>query len=389
MNNNKQINIAIMSVADIDNYGDTLFPFISQQEILKRIPNANFRFFTPTNFIFEGTQFYGYTKENLLKYNPDAILVIGGEVIHKYDNPVWNNMYKNIKNPVLDGIASNTFFNWLDIKAYKAWFSTGVLRRWSDDLQITNDEINSLDYIGVRGIISKKNLENNDLYTHNNKIDIVPDIGWIFPRYVTSYGEILKKLSEKYSLEISEDSYVVFNTNFSAIKEEFIPHVKNVLSNFVKKTNYKVIIMPIISSYKDYDFLKNFESEDLILLPPNIELKEKVALLCGAKFYIGSSLHSAITTLSMKKPVAFNHTRMLQKFQDLFFHSMNVVSLGYDWNDLENQINRCMNYYSDEKISISNRLAHEKYVDFMQAMFDYKLDLLCSEILTYNSEKNI
>ena len=52
MNNNKQINIAIMSVADIDNYGDTLFPFISQQEILKRIPNANFRFFTPTNFIF-------------------------------------------------------------------------------------------------------------------------------------------------------------------------------------------------------------------------------------------------------------------------------------------------------------------------------------------------
>ena len=47
MNNNKQINIAIMSVADIDNYGDTLFPFISQQEILKRIPNANFRFFTP------------------------------------------------------------------------------------------------------------------------------------------------------------------------------------------------------------------------------------------------------------------------------------------------------------------------------------------------------
>ena len=65
INNNREIRIAIMSVADILNYGDTLFPFIARQEILKRLPNAKFRFFTPTNAVIEGENFYVYTLENM------------------------------------------------------------------------------------------------------------------------------------------------------------------------------------------------------------------------------------------------------------------------------------------------------------------------------------
>ena len=59
----KKTKIALMSVADIDNYGDTLFPFIAEQEIKKRIPDVEFRFFTPTDFCYNGTQFYGYNRK--------------------------------------------------------------------------------------------------------------------------------------------------------------------------------------------------------------------------------------------------------------------------------------------------------------------------------------
>ena len=145
----KEIRIAIMSVADILNYGDTLFPFVARQEILKRLPNAKFRFFTPTNAVIEGETFYGYTRKNLEIFKPTAILVIGGEVIHKYDQVVWHEMYKNISKPVLSDNVSDTFFDWLDYPCFKAWFSVGVLY-FNDGNMIDLSLLDKLNYIGVR-----------------------------------------------------------------------------------------------------------------------------------------------------------------------------------------------------------------------------------------------
>ena len=76
--------IALMSVADINNYGDIMFPLVMRFEIQKRIPSVEFRFFTPTSRTFCGELFYEYTKQNMLEYAPDAIIAAGGEVIHKY-----------------------------------------------------------------------------------------------------------------------------------------------------------------------------------------------------------------------------------------------------------------------------------------------------------------
>lgn len=45
--NKKNIKIAMLSFADIDNYGDVFFPYIFKGEIIKRIPNAQLYFFTP------------------------------------------------------------------------------------------------------------------------------------------------------------------------------------------------------------------------------------------------------------------------------------------------------------------------------------------------------
>ena len=59
------MNIALMSVADIQNYGDLLFPFIARREISRRIPNAVFRFFTPTGTVLENERKFDVAMDNL------------------------------------------------------------------------------------------------------------------------------------------------------------------------------------------------------------------------------------------------------------------------------------------------------------------------------------
>ena len=376
--------IALMSVSDIQNYGDILFPFIARQEILKYIPDTVFRFFTPTEFEFENEHFFGYTKQALTEHRPDAVLVIGGEVIHKYDDTTWKKMYKTVQNPVLSDKVSDTFFDWIDLKnIYKAFFSVGVLLRYSDVNNLKLDDLKNLDYIGVRGLYSKKNLE-KDLWTINSKIDIVPDIGWIFNRLCPNYNEIIKEISKKKNINLSENKYIIFNTNPTAINNEQISNVKNQLKEFANKNNIKIYLLSITKTYNEADILKQFESENCILLPDTLTLKEKLAVLCGSRFYIGSSLHSAITTLSMSKPAILIHKIALQKFQDLFNHSTFTEYLNdlSGWDNIENLLNLAENDFNNKQ----KRKVLRNYVKFMISSFDLKLSILCENIKKFKVE---
>ena len=366
-NNYKKTKIAIMSVADILNYGDTLFSFVARQEILKRLPNAEFRFFTPTSSVIEGETFYGYTRENLEIFKPTAILVIGGEVIHKYDKVVWHEMYKNINKPILSDNVSDTFFDWLDYPCFKAWFSVGVLY-FNDGNKIDLTNLNKLNYIGVRGILSKKNLELN-LLTSNSKIKMVPDIGWLFNRYFSDYKMQLDTLEKNLGLSILDKKYVVFNINHTSIQKHKIEKVKNILNNFAIDHDCYIFLLPIIKSYKDTEDLIGFKASHIFLLPDNLSLKETGALLMGAWFYIGSSLHAAITTMSNFKNAAIIHDVQLTKFQDHFAHSMRIDFWDNNWLNIGTIL---------EKLKETPLLSLKKYAEYMSITIDEKLDELCN-----------
>jgi len=363
----KEIRIAIMSVADILNYGDTLFPFVARQEILKRLPNAKFRFFTPTNAVIEGETFYGYTRKNLEIFKPTAILVIGGEVIHKYDQVVWHEMYKNISKPVLSDNVSDTFFDWLDYPCFKAWFSVGVLY-FNDGNMIDLSLLDKLNYIGVRGILSKKNLESN-LITSNSKIKMVPDIGWLFNRYLSDYKMHLNVLENNLGLSLLEKKYVIFNINHTSIQNHEIETVKNVLNKFAIDNDCYIFLLPIIKSYKDTDDLIGFEASHIFLLPSDLSLKETGALLMGAWFYIGSSLHAAITTMSNFKNAAIIHNFQLTKFQDVFGHSMRLDFWDNNWLNINTML---------QKLKEKPLSSLKKYAEYMSITMDEKLDELCN-----------
>ena len=365
--------IALTSVADIKNYGDVLFSFIARQEILKRIPKAKFRFFTPTDIELQNEHFYKYSKQSLEDFAPDAILTIGGEVIHKYDKEIWQDMYHGaVKHP------SNVIFDWLKYPVkFKAWFSVGALDLPMPQEEITDEELMNLDYVGVRGVLSKKILERKIMCLHSKKIEIVPDIGWIFPRYFTNYRRVLRKISKQRDFRISPNKYVGFNINWTSIPEEKIIKTMDMLVDFAQKRGLKLVVLNVISSYKqlNIDIEQKYRANANVLFLSNLSLEETGSLLVGARFFIGSSLHCAITTLAACKPAAVIHQTQLTKLQDLFGHMMRTDLLSNDWDALPNMLNKLYGFDRN-----SQRVL-KKYVSFMQQRFDAAMDDLVKRML--------
>lgn len=358
--------IALMSVADINNYGDIMFPLVMRFEIQKRIPSVEFRFFTPTSRTFCGELFYEYTKQNMLEYAPDAIIAAGGEVIHKYDDSVWQRMYKKINFK-----PSNTFFDWLDLKCFKSWFSVGALYSNDINLQVNKKELDCLDSVSVRGILSKKILEHNQLLEINDKITLSPDIGWVFSRYIKAINDH-KKITEGLS------NYVCFSVNETTISTEELASAINTLYLFAKQNQKQIIIFDFACSYSS---LKNvimeniLDKKDVVKYLGELEALEIAELLMGCDFYVGSSLHCAVTVLSQSKPAAIIHKKAMTKMQDLFGHMMFTDLFSTSWGQLDSLLRRLMCFSVEEQLVLSN------YVVFMQSMFDYRLNQLLTKIM--------
>ncbi len=372
--------IVLTSVADIHNYGDTLFPFIARQEIKKYIPDVQFRFFTPTDCIIENEKFYAYSKEALLDWAPDAVITIGGEVIHKYDQLVWKDMYNDVSNP-----PSRVFFDWIELKnIYKAWFSVGALDFDNIDSGIKSSELNNLNYIGVRDLLSKKKLENKIALYHNENISIVPDIGWIFPRFFKNPKKCIKKISKLYNIKLKSDNYFVFNVNWTSFDVHKIENILNILKDFSKNTGLKIVIINAIKSYKkiDFDINSYLKSSRTGVYLEDLSLEEIGSLLVSCRFFVGSSLHCAITSLAAIKPAGLIHQYPLTKFQSLYGHMMMTDLFTTQWDNLP-QILAKMYDFNKKK-----RKALKEYVSFMQTMFDYKLKELITNIKLYAKNKN-
>ena len=273
-------------------------------------------------------------------------------------------MYKNISKPVLSNNVSDTFFDWLDYPCFKAWFSVGALYL-NDELKISLSELNKLNYIGVRGILSKKNLENDFLSTNRN-IDMVPDIGWIFNRYFPDYKKVLINLENKCNIPLQENKYIVFNINSTSIQTHEIERVKNTLNDFAIENDCEVLLVPI----KDSEDLLHLSKSKVHMISEPLSLKEIGSLLMGAWFYLGSSLHAAITTMSNNKNAAVIHNVTLTKFQDLFAHSMRLNFWSNNWSDIENIL---------DKLKETPSTSLRKYIDFMSLCIDEKIDDICKE----------
>ena len=370
----------MFSFADINNYGDILFSHVFKMEILQRIPDADIDFYSPSEADIEGLNYIAYTKEKVNgKY--DALILAGGEVIHLFDEKTWIPIYKKNNLIVAANKPSDIVWDWADSESsYKAWLSVGV--RPFDGLSHQN-KINKiledLDYVSVRGIISKKILEHDQVNFYNPKIAITPDLGWLFPKFLNTKKEV----AQHYKKYIPAGKYVIFQTN--TITSEEARLIGDALVKFEQFSRLKVFLLPVIHPWEDEKYLRMIEAStdgSISMLPETLSTLEIADILLHAEVVLSSSLHSAITALAHGIPAAIINKWQGTKLQDLFGLQFRVEYLSNDFSDTYDLLIKLI---SEKK---RNQKALQLYADFMKERLSEVFDELCENILI-KSKKNI
>lgn len=368
----KSPNIAMLSFADINNYGDILFSHVFNAEIIQRLPSARIDFYTPSSIELEGFTYEGYKREKLDgKY--DAIILAGGEVVHLFDERTWQPIYQKQNKKVASKNASDSVWDWVDCESkFKAWLSVGVRPfgdKW-DEIKI-NKTIDTLDFVASRGILSKKILEGSNFERFNSKVTITPDLGWIFPQYL----DRLEKRGQLYKNHIKGDKkYLLFQVhNITDEEAEFL--AKELLS-VKNQYDLEIVLMPVIHLWQDETYLNKineFSGGEFQLLKNDLSVLEMLDIIVHCEIAITSSLHVAITALADGIPASVFNKWQGSKLQDLFGLQFRTDYLFSSFSDFR---------------KISDKLLWERgnskalgiYADFMKQKLAEVFDELASKI---------
>ncbi|MDE1208101.1 polysaccharide pyruvyl transferase family protein [Tenacibaculum larymnensis] len=325
--------IAFFSFADIDNFGDILFSHIFKMELEKRVNNLSIDFYTPTDYSVEGIDYIAYTREKIEKGKYDALIVFGGEVIHLFDERTWKPIYKKNNQMLETELPSDVIFDWTDMsEPFKAWISVGVRPIENEaDYNKIQKAIEDLDYVSARGNLSKKILENQKLQVNNSKIEITPDMGWLFPNLL-DYTNTRNTFYKKY---IKEEKYLVFQIN--NITKEEAKEIADYLYEFYEKEGLKIVLLPVIRPWEDYKYLNMIYDEypsHFLLLDNNLSILEIADILIHADLVLTSSLHANITALSAGIPGGIINKWQGTKLQDLYGHQFRLNMLKHNLSEI-------------------------------------------------------
>lgn len=100
---------------------------------------------------------------------------------------------------------------------------------------------------------------------------------------------------------------------FYEFDDEILRFSAKALSEFQSETNVKVMLLPIIhtkskralSTWNDYyplSKIQEYAGGAFLLMPDQLSIANVGFLLKNAKFYLGSSMHGAVTCLSYWNP---------------------------------------------------------------------------------------
>jgi len=308
--------VAVFSFADIDNYGDILFSWVVRSELRKRRPDVITDFYAPTDCWIEGEYYHGYTRDRI-DGQYDALILAGGEVVHFFDQRTWEPIYQRRELSVLSERASDVVWDWASCRAkLKAWLSVGV-RPFEDEHNPAKVEsvLHNLDFISTRGILSKKILEGGAWSAYEPRIQVTPDLGWLFPRLAE---EVDIDETEFKSRLVKDGDYAVFQ--FHNITKAEAGEIARVLKRFKMETGINVVLLPVIHLWNDREpmqWIVEASGGDL-LMPSGKQGPFEIAnIVMGAELVLSSSLHVAITALAAGIPAGIFNKWPGTKFQDL------------------------------------------------------------------------
>lgn len=231
----------------------------------------------------------------------------------------------------------------------------------------------------------KKIIEKSFISNFNN-IKIVPDLGWLFGQYIDE----LEGLADRSIMP--KEPYMIFQM-FNENDHETVKYTARKLREFQDETGVRVVLLPIVqtkskdvnSTWNDYDILGKLQKESgnsFELMPDLLNIPTIGILIKNAKFYLGGSMHGAVTGLAYGKPAGNVLTWTAPKLQDLHGQRMRTDCFINQWGKMPKLL-RNLNYEAECNEALQYNLSYSQY---MQYRLSKNIDMLCDEIVKYIKE---
>lgn len=315
------LRIGVMSCADVRNFGDVLLPLLVSAELRARPRNSEIKFITPTGTAWCGMPSRRFDQVDFTGL--DAVLLGGGEVVHWPDDMLtW--IYGRMG---LDAIASLTdlVFGWTDTAfRYKAWLGLGIPDLAPGVGCDIAQASAGLHLLGVRGKLSRQRALHSGVLP--GQIRLSPDLGWLFPRLLTGHAPGTALASGRPYIDVQ------------ALGFENPTLVSACLERFAERWNLQVVLRPLTRCWDDAAALHKLNEtsrRQFTLVPDETGDLQKLALLGGAIFSVGPSMHGFSSTIDQGRPAGLVTADKPDKFQELL-DDLRAPHLGApDWADLE------------------------------------------------------
>lgn len=326
--------IALVGAFDRNNYGDILFPVIFEEIMKKMNVKVDINYVGLKSKDLRSIN--GYKTKNIneiyTKNNYDAIVVAGGDVLSvtwfnmflcfcefKIIYKFWSWLYYHISLNYRDDffqkiMLGKTKLPWvidknkLNSNAKIIYNSVGgshisYLTKLRNEFKIDIIEnMDNADYISVRD-----NKVCNDLKEIGviQNINVSPDSAFVMS-YLWSKDKLEKKISiETKNNEIAKNSYYIIQTN-EEIGDEYVEILAENIDKIYNKYKCPVVLLTIgrAAGHSDHIPLEKIAKKlkTPYFFPKNNTIFDTMYLLSNSNFYIGTSLHGAITSFSYNKP---------------------------------------------------------------------------------------
>ncbi len=331
------LRIALLHYADVNNYGDVLFPLLAEQELKSRLPGVQIDFICAT-----GRGPLQSTRYDQTTLDHDAIVIAGGELLHRRDDILlW--IYKRF------GYASiprptDLVFDWTKTQGpYKAWVGLGMLEPDEPAKQSIREALPNLDMIAARDTVTRQRL--SEL---GRKPADTSDLGWLFPRLTDLRPQpVLPK--KPYAIVQMVPAHAP--KDMAAIVEPL---------KELQRQGLEVALLPITSNWGDEESLRYLSKlTGYTVIEDKMHPLQKLHVLANCQMSITQSMHGFVTTLAAGRPAGLIWPRLEDKFSALLSDTGLEDLRKASWTDLPTLIESLYTTPIDRITTIRDRCVHQ------------------------------
>ncbi|MFO1237161.1 MAG: polysaccharide pyruvyl transferase family protein [Alphaproteobacteria bacterium] len=295
--------IGLLNYADVHNFGDVLFPLLAARELRARLPEAEIAFISPSGASVAGMAAERFDRAALADF--DALLLCGGEVVHRLD-AMLNGIYARFGH---DAIARPTdlVFGWTAVAGpYKAWVGLGVPEPDDEARRAIGAAVRGLDFISVRGARSRERLIACGAAAERVRLD--RDIGWLFPRLLQGRPPPPQAAGGQPYLAVQ------------AIAWPDTVGLADRLAAIGRRLGVGIVLLPLTTCWGDHAFIGRLYEAGrgaFTLVDHRTDPLDKLAILGGARAYIGQSMHGFVGAAAHGRPAGLLVADADDKFREL------------------------------------------------------------------------